>query len=189
MVESVDTGDLKSPAPQRRAGSSPAPGTMKPALQLVFNCRESKQTALRASGLERRSYVRSGLYLPRRTTRRDPQFLTNKVSLETVKSSPAPGTRIKLSGSKPIFSWPSVACLYLYSVVHSGAPTFPPLAQLVEQLALNQTVLGSSPRGRTSDKNFAILASLARVAKLVDARGLGPRGAIRGGSSPLPRTK
>ena len=30
--------------------------------------------------------------------------------------------------------------------------------------------------------------TLAGVAKLVDARGLGPRGAILGGSSPLPGT-
>lgn len=40
-----------------------------------------------------------------------------------------------------------------------------PLAQLVEQLTLNQLVIGSNP----------IRLIFARVAKLVDALGLGPR--------------
>ena len=35
---------------------------------------------------------------------------------------------------------------------------------------------------------YSLQQNNARVAKLVDARGLGPRGAILGGSSPLPRT-
>lgn len=37
-------------------------------------------------------------------------------------------------------------------VVHSCEPTYPPLAQLVEQLALNETVVGSNPTGGTTQK-------------------------------------
>ena len=39
-----------------------------------------------------------------------------------------------------------------------------------------------------SAANSYIMHAHAGVAKLVDARGLGPRGAIYGGSSPLPGT-
>ena len=57
-----------------------------------------------------------------------------------------------------------------------------PIAQLVEQIPLKDKVVGSIPTGRTESMINA------GVAKLVDARGLGPRGAIYGGSSPLPGT-
>ncbi len=66
---------------------------------------------------------------------------------------------------------------------------FPLIAQLVEQLALNQTVVGSSPTRRTkvfeTFRDKRIFLSPAQVAKLVDALVLGTSGAIRGGSSPL----
>ena len=54
-----------------------------------------------------------------------------------------------------------------------------PIAQLVEHSPLKRRVVGSNPTGRTSTVG---------VAKLVDARALGARGAICGGSSPLPGT-
>lgn len=92
---------------------------------------------------------------------------------------------------------------------------YPPIAQLVEQTALNRKVLGSSPSGRTIIKSgrfssgksaafstsptastprilpYSLLYSHAhaQVAKLVYALVLGTSGAIRGGSSPLLRTK
>ena len=56
----------------------------------------------------------------------------------------------------------------------------PPIAQLVEQLALNETVPGSNPGGRTRYKK-----NNAQVAKLVDALVLGTSREICGGSSPL----
>ena len=50
-----------------------------------------------------------------------------------------------------------------------------PLAQLAEQLTLNQRVVGSNPTRPTSH--------LARVAELVDALVLGTSGVTRGSSS------
>ncbi len=49
------------------------------------------------------------------------------------------------------------------------------LAQLVEQSPLKRSVVGSNPTQPT----------LAAVLELVDKHGLGPCGAIRGGSNPL----
>jgi hypothetical protein len=56
---------------------------------------------------------------------------------------------------------------------------FAPLAQLVEQLTLNQRVAGSIPARRTKFE-------LGRMAELAYARALGARGATLGGSTPLP---
>ena len=55
-----------------------------------------------------------------------------------------------------------------------------PIAQLVEQLTLNQRVVGSIPTRRTG---FFIFG---RMAKLADASALGADGVTLGGSSPLP---
>ena len=126
---------------------------------------------------------------------------------------------------------PAQGCLFSISRCCKLVPQFnihPPIAQLVEQVALNHKVLGSSPSGRTTLKKLCLrtvfsvwsepqpccfsngpgkLVSIngtcgsmaicytpsapiyAGVAELVDARGLGPREATRGGSSPLARTK
>ena len=63
----------------------------------------------------------------------------------------------------------------------------PLVAQLVEQLPLKETVLGSSPSEGTRNNVFQKI--YADVAKLVDALVLGTSGAILGGSSPLIRTQ
>ena len=59
----------------------------------------------------------------------------------------------------------------------------PPIAQLVEQLALNETVPGSNPGGRTRYKK-----NNAQVAKLVDALVLGTSIERCEGSSPFSPT-
>ncbi len=68
--------------------------------------------------------------------------------------------------------------------------TIPPIAQLVEQLPLKQWVLGSSPSGRTSNKQMSMVSCLlchGDVAELVDALVLGTSRAICGSSSlPIP---
>ena len=66
--------------------------------------------------------------------------------------------------------------------------THAPIAQLVEQIPLKDKVVGSIPTGRTGESRAVSEARNAGVAKLVDALGLGPSGAIYGGSSPLPGT-
>lgn len=75
-----------------------------------------------------------------------------------------------------------------------------PLAQLAEQGTLNPKVIGSIPIWPTIRKRewprsislaisiYWIAALCAGVAELVDAQGLGPCEATRGGSSPLART-
>lgn len=68
----------------------------------------------------------------------------------------------------------------------------PLIAQLVEQLALNETVLGSSPSKRTCLKIYYFQVDIftnelspAQVVELVDTLVLGTSAATRGGSSPL----
>ena len=88
------------------------------------------------------------------------------------------------AGSTPAQDSDKSTCFYKYFLVHSGLS--PPIAQLVEQLALNETVLGSSPSGRTRRRHAS---SLCRGGEMVDALVLGTSGAIRAGSSPVPGTK
>ena len=78
------------------------------------------------------------------------------------------------------------------------ASRFPcgPLAQLAEQLTLNQQVHGSIPWRLTKRNPFGIqIVSImmfrpdAKVAELADALDLGSSGEIHGGSSPPFRTR
>ena len=78
--------------------------------------------------------------------------------------------------------------------IHCIYIVFGPLAQLVEQLTLNQRVAGSNParptiyqgeRGSAGLKTWVSLFEVphAKVAELVDALALGASGATRGSSS------
>ena len=45
----------------------------------------------------------------------------------------------------------SVTFSFLFSIVNCKSSKYPPVAQLVEQLPLKQTVEGSNPSGRTNE--------------------------------------